>query len=202
VVQELEKFKNSTLKVGLFGGSFNPVHEGHLLLSNRIQNLLELDFVWWLVTPCNPMKKTSEMMQLNQRITLAKEFTKNHYNICVTSLEKEFNSYYTIDMVQKLKTMFPKINFVWMMGADNLAIFHKWNRWQDLFNLIPIAVYDRPSYAYAANFSKAAIFYKNFRHQLKDFDISNTNCPNWCYIRGEIINYISSTKIREQMRYK
>jgi nicotinate-nucleotide adenylyltransferase len=131
------------LKIGLLGGSFNPAHEGHLYISLAAMKKLGLDYVWWLVAPQNPLKPVAGMAPLERRHAVAAA-TANHPRILVVNAEHTLSTRYTIDTITALKKRFPQVNFVWLMGSDNLEGFHRWRRWQDIAHLVPIAVVQRP----------------------------------------------------------
>jgi nicotinate-nucleotide adenylyltransferase len=148
------------MRIGLLGGSFNPAHEGHRHISLTAMKRLGLDRVWWLVSPGNPLKSTSKAPDLGQRVAAAREIAR-HPRIVVTGFEGARAeagrpSHYTIDTLRFLKRRFPDVNFVWLMGADNLVSFHRWRAWEELFGLVPIAVLDRPGFRLKARASKAA----------------------------------------------
>jgi nicotinate-nucleotide adenylyltransferase len=131
------------LRIGLLGGSFNPAHEGHLYISLMAMKKLGLDYVWWLVAPQNPLKPVAGMAPLEKRHAVAAA-TANHPRILVVNAEHTLSTRYTIDTITALKKRFPQVNFVWLMGSDNLEGFHRWRRWQDIAHLVPIAVVQRP----------------------------------------------------------
>jgi nicotinate-nucleotide adenylyltransferase len=148
------------MRIGLLGGSFNPPHQGHRHISLAAVKRLGLDQVWWLVSPGNPLKETSNLPDLASRVTAARAIA-HHPKIVVTGFEGarvkgERGSVYTIDTVRILRRRYPYVDFVWLMGADNLVSFHRWRGWEKLFSLMPIAVLDRPGYRLKARASKAA----------------------------------------------
>jgi nicotinate-nucleotide adenylyltransferase len=143
------------MRVGLLGGSFNPAHAAHVEISLTAQKRLGLDQVWWLVTPGNPLKRTSKLPSLSERVAAARKVA-NHPRIAVTGFPGEKGSTYTIDLLNELKRRFPGVSFVWLMGADNLAEFHRWRSWQKIFETTPIAVLDRPGFRMQARASQAA----------------------------------------------
>ena len=143
------------MRIGLLGGSFNPAHQGHRQISLASIKRLGLDQVWWLVSPGNPLKETRKLPDLGERVAAAREVAR-HPRIIVTGFEGARTSAYTIDTVRFLKRCNPSVDFVWLMGADNLVSFHRWREWQRLFSLVPIAVFDRPGYRLKARASKAA----------------------------------------------
>ena len=130
------------LRVGLFGGSFNPPHEAHRAASLFAMRRLGLDRVWWLVTPGNPLKDTDGLPPLEQRLAAARALA-NHPRIDVTDLEARLRTRYSVDTLRMLKRRYPLVRFVWLMGADNLVNFHRWKDWRAIAALVPIAVVDR-----------------------------------------------------------
>jgi nicotinate-nucleotide adenylyltransferase len=143
------------MRIGLLGGSFNPSHAAHRQISLTALKRLGLDQVWWLVTPGNPLKDVSELPGLAERVTAAAAIA-HHPRIAVTGFDGGSDSRYTIDLLKKLKRRFPSVNFVWLMGADNLADFDRWKAWESIFRLMPIAVLDRPGFRLKGSASKAA----------------------------------------------
>jgi nicotinate-nucleotide adenylyltransferase len=129
-------------RIGLFGGTFDPPHEAHLAASLLALKRLRLDRVWWLVTPGNPLKDTSGLAPLDQRVAAARGLAR-HPRIDVTGLEAEIGATYSYDTIRYLLARCPGVHFVWIMGADNLRSFHLWQRWRHIAALVPIAVIDR-----------------------------------------------------------
>jgi len=136
-------------RIGLLGGSFNPAHAGHLHISREALKRLKLDEVWWLVSPQNPLKNSDELADYATRFTLA-EAMASHPRIKVLDLEKRHHLNYTIDTLRFLNNRHRGTQFVWLMGADNLAGFHRWRNWRSIAKLLPIAVLDRAPYALRA----------------------------------------------------
>lgn len=126
------RWKN--MRIGLLGGSFNPPHEGHVHISLAAMKGLELDFVWWLVTPQNPLKG-ERPLPLKERIRLSKELVQ-HPKILVSNIEEDLGTNITYFTIQKLKTYFPTTDFVWISGMDNARSLHNWNHWQNLLREI------------------------------------------------------------------
>ena len=143
------------LRVGLLGGSFNPAHDGHRHISLLALRRLGLDQVWWLVSPQNPLKSTAGMAPLAERMAGARAAAR-HPAIKVTDIERRLGTRFTADTLVRLRRRFPDLGFVWLMGADNLVQVPKWQRWTEIFTCMPVAVFDRPSYSYAALAGKAA----------------------------------------------
>jgi nicotinate-nucleotide adenylyltransferase len=131
------------MRVGLLGGSFNPPHEGHALITRLALRRLSLDRVWWLVTPGNPLKSLTGLAALNARIEAAQELNAGP-RVVVTDIEAQIGSRFTFDTLLWLKRRAPSVHFVWIMGADNLRQFHLWRHWRAIADLVPILVIDRP----------------------------------------------------------
>lgn len=143
------------MRIGLFGGSFNPPHRGHLYASELALRQLKLDFVWWLVSPQNPLKRVEGMASFAARIAAAQGFVRNRH-ILVSDLEVQMNTRFTIDTIRAVRRRFPQIRFVWLMGSDNLVQLPRWRQWQRIFTLMPIAVVARPGSTKSARRSVAA----------------------------------------------
>jgi nicotinate-nucleotide adenylyltransferase len=137
------------LRIGLFGGSFNPPHEAHRAVSLFALKRLQLDRVWWLVTPGNPLKDPSLLPPLQQRVAAAQAVAK-HPRIDVTGLEAVIGTQFSYDTIAYLVKECPGVHFVWIMGADNLKDFHRWKNWRGIAALIPMAVIDRGGVGFAA----------------------------------------------------
>ncbi len=143
------------MRVGLLGGSFNPAHGGHLHISRLALKHLNLDQVWWLVSPQNPLKPAAGMAPLPERLDHARAITADP-RILPTDLERRLGTLYAVDTLRRLRGRFPQTRFVWIMGADNMIEAPLWKRWRTFFNMVPIAVFARPSYSFRALTSKAA----------------------------------------------
>ncbi len=143
-------------RIGLLGGSFNPAHEGHLHISRLALRHLDLDEVWWLVSPQNPLKEAAGMAPFGGRLRQAAEIAATDRRIRVSGIEAEFGTSYTADTLKTLRRRFPRARFVWLMGSDNLRQFPHWRNWQDIFRTVPIAVFDRPGTALQALAGPAA----------------------------------------------
>ncbi len=141
-------------RVGLLGGSFNPAHRGHRKLSLHALRALGLDEVWWLVSPGNPLKPVEGMAPFAVRLASARRMAR-HAPIRPSAIETRIRTRYTADTLENLIALFPKHRFIWLMGADNLAQFHRWDRWRDIARQVPIAVIARPGYNQRAHASPA-----------------------------------------------
>jgi nicotinate-nucleotide adenylyltransferase len=132
------------LRIGLLGGSFNPAHEGHLYVGEVALTRLDLDYVWWLVAPQNPLKPLEDMAPLEKRLAAARALAGRDRRLIVTDVERTLGTRYTIDTLKALTRRFRGVRFVWLMGSDNLDQFHRWRRWTEIARLVPIAVVERP----------------------------------------------------------
>lgn len=129
-------------RIGLFGGSFNPPHEGHVHVANIAQRMLKLDYIWWLVTPQNPLKSRISM-PLSQRVIACEDITAAP-NQPVSTIERYLETDTSYETILALKSLFPHTQFAWVMGLDNSVNFHKWNNWEDILDLIPLIHVPRP----------------------------------------------------------
>jgi nicotinate-nucleotide adenylyltransferase len=153
---------------GLFGGSFNPAHGGHRRVSLFVLDALGLDEVWWLVSPGNVLKPTEGMAPLSARLASARAMSRNA-RIRATAIERDLGTRFTIDTLRAIKRRYPKRRFVWIMGADNLAQFHKWKHWRRIAREMPIAVIARPGYDAAALASPAMAWLRRWRQRPGQF---------------------------------
>ncbi len=147
------------LKIGLFGGSFNPPHQGHFELAKFALARLQLDYVWWMVSPQNPLKPKHQTRDFNERLTATAKIAM-HPRFVVTGHEAMMGTKTTAQTLGKMRPVFDRANFVWLMGADSFAGLHRWNDWRIIPQTLPIAVFDRPGWTTKALASTAA---KNLR---------------------------------------
>lgn len=183
------------LKIGLLGGSFNPAHEGHLHISLEALKRLQLDWVWWLVSPQNPLKTSQPPKPLDERIEIARSVT-DHPQICFSDLEARFGTRYTIDTVRRVQSRWPATHFVWLMGADIVPEMVHWKDWTALFECIPIAIFDRPGYRLSALASLPAKRFEAYRLEPSDAGgLASSDAPAWCFLGGRMKN-ASSTALR------
>ncbi len=184
------------LRVGLFGGSFNPAHAAHQQLALRALETLNLDVVWWLVSPQNPLKSTDDMAPLADRMASAQQQLAGT-RMLVTDIETQLGTRYTADTIAQLKRHFAMTDFVWMMGADSFRNFHKWERWQEIAATVPMAVFARPPQQMRALSGFAAQTLRNSRVR----DPQNLAHRGWTYVMMPL-NPISATEIRKRDGYK
>jgi nicotinate-nucleotide adenylyltransferase len=183
------------MTVGLFGGSFNPPHEGHRHASLVAMTRLGLDRIWWLVTPGNPLKDNQGLPSLEMRVAAARRLA-NHPRIAVTGIEAAIHTRYTYDTIAWLQRHCPGVTFVWIMGADNLADFHRWQHWQDIASRVAIAVVARPGATTKGPLAKAARVLGAFR--LPEYEARNLKRhapPAWVFLHAPLDSN-SSTALR------
>lgn len=187
--------KRSGPLTGLLGGSFNPAHGGHRRISLFALEELGLDEVWWLVTPGNPLKPREGLAPLAARVARAQRVARRA-PIKVTAIERQFATRFTIDSLRKLARRYPKRRFVWLMGADNLAQFHRWKDWRKIAEIMPIAVIARPGYDAAALAGPAMAWLRRYRRRAETLnDPANWSAPALYLLRFDL-DPRSSTAIR------
>jgi nicotinate-nucleotide adenylyltransferase len=173
----------NTTTIGLLGGSFNPAHGGHRRISLFARDALGLDEVWWLVSPGNPLKPQAGMAPLSARFASARAQARRA-PIRVSAIERELGTRYTVDTLAKLRRRYPAKRFVWIMGADNLAQFHRWHRWRDIARAMPIAVIARPGYDSAAIVAPAMAWLGRHRRPVTSFrDPAGWSAPSLVLLR-------------------
>ncbi|MEI7668891.1 MAG: nicotinate (nicotinamide) nucleotide adenylyltransferase [Pseudomonadota bacterium] len=171
-----------SLSIGLLGGSFNPAHEGHLHISLEAIKRLKLDQVWWLVSPQNPLKSTSDMAGYESRFASAINISKNHNKIKISNFEKKHRLQYTHATLSELAKRHKNIKFVWIMGADNLASFHLWQKWRSIINIMPMVVFDRFPFSNTALRTKSATALKNKRLAENNISSIADKKNHWAYM--------------------
>ena len=183
------------MRVGLYGGSFNPAHEGHAHVAETAKRRLGLDRVIWLVSPQNPLKGCHETADLAERMAGARALAKGP-GMIVSDVETRLGSAFTIDTVRALKARFPGVKFVWIMGADSLAGFHRWRGWTQIMREVPVAVVSRPWISLKSRFSPAAMRFAHYRRRSTEAVIlADLEPPAWIFLFGRF-NYQSSTALR------
>jgi nicotinate-nucleotide adenylyltransferase len=188
-------FHTDGMRVGLLGGSFNPPHLAHRAISLFAIKRLRLDRVWWLVTPGNPLKDTGHLHELDARVEAAR-LVADDPRIEVTCLESVIGTRYTVDTINYLRRRASHLRFVWIMGADNLAQFHRWQKWQRIANEMPIAVIDRPPQSFRALTAPAAQALARYRlPENQAGKLADARAPAWVFLTGLKMN-LSSTGLR------
>jgi nicotinate-nucleotide adenylyltransferase len=186
------------MRIGLLGGSFNPPHAAHRLISEIALRRLGLDRVWWLVTPGNPLKSHTELLPLSHRVAMARALANDRRSI-VTDFEKDLGSPFTAATLGYLKLRYRGVRFVWLMGADCLAEFDQWRHWREIFGQMPIAVVDRPGWHLKALAGPAARAFAKFRIPADRAGmLASLQPPAWTLLTGPL-SPLSSTAIRRQL---
>jgi nicotinate-nucleotide adenylyltransferase len=185
------------LKVGLLGGSFNPAHEGHLHITRMCLTSLGLDRVWWLVSPGNPLKPEKGMAPYEDRFASAEELARDP-RIVVSGIERELGTRYTADTLIALTERFADVNFVWLMGADNMLQFPKWRNWREILEMVPVAVYPRPGYTLKARLSPVATMLRDRTLDTADAAILPVVAPPALAFLSGPENGQSATSIRNR----
>ncbi len=185
------------MRIGLLGGSFNPPHLAHRAISQFAIKRLKLDRVWWLVTPGNPLKSDSAPHDLSERMKAARRVAHDP-RIEVSCLESVIGTRYTVDTVRYLRRRAPGPRFVWIMGADNLAQFHRWQDWRHIASEVPIAVIDRPPQSFRALASPAAQALARYRvPENQAASLAEQRPPAWIFLTGMKLS-LSSTGLRNR----
>ncbi len=188
------------LSIGLLGGSFNPAHAGHRMISLYALKKLGLDQIWWLVSPQNPLKAAIGMKPLAVRLAGARRVIAGHPRLCATAIETALGTRYTIDTLRALRQRMPKTRFVWLMGADNLKDVRRWRRWTHLFDTTPIAVFARPGYAVGKGQGLAAGRYASaFVGCDPVTNFARRRAPAWCLL-GNPKSHLSATALRQKTK--
>lgn len=188
-------------RVGLLGGSFNPAHDGHRQISLAALGRLGLDEVWWLVSPQNPLKPVAGMAPIGRRLADARRAAR-HPRIRVTDIEQHLGTRFTADTLVRLVRAFPRTRFVWLMGADNLSQIARWERWQQIFHAVAIAVFNRPTYCFRALSGMAARRFARRRLAASAAGLlARKTPPAWVFLFTRL-NPISATAIRAGRRGK
>ena len=180
------------MSVGLLGGSFDPAHEGHAHLTREALKRLGLDRVWWLVSPGNPLKPNPPA-PLAERIARAGQVMDDP-RVVITDIEARIGTRYTAETLRRLQVLYPGVRFVWLMGADNLAQFHRWDRWRDIMAMVPVGVLARPGSGLRARLSVAAQIYGGNRLRRGE-TLARRRPPAWVFVNLPM-NDASSSEIR------
>lgn len=191
------------MTVGLFGGSFNPAHDGHAHVAETALRRLGLDRVVWLVSPQNPLKRTDETAPLAERMASARQAADRAATgpaMIVSDVETRMGTRWTIDTLRELVARHPGVKFVWLMGSDNLASFHRWRGWTDIMRLMPVAVIARPGSLLDSRTAPAAARFADARISPDRAKLlPSLEAPAWTYLTAPV-NHMSSTALRRAAR--
>lgn len=186
------------MRVGLLGGSFNPPHEGHLHISLTALRMLELDFIWWLVTPHNPLKNPAELLPYDERTTLCRNIAQ-HPQILVTDIENMTGTNRSYDTISLIRASSPRTDFVWITGMDIAHQFHLWHRWQDILGLTATAHIARPPFQSLIQDCPLRLLRRGHTHRVLTHGEKAALHPNTSYwILDSRMMEISSTAIRNR----
>lgn len=184
------------MTIGLLGGSFDPAHEGHVHITKEALKRFKLDRVWWLVSPGNPLKSEGPA-PMERRISAARA-VMDHPRVTITDIETRLGTRYTAETLHALRRAYPGVNFIWLMGADNLRQFHKWDNWHAIMATVPVGVLARPGSRTDARVSKAASIYAKQRLPGRYArDLFRHAPPVWCFANMPMI-HASSSEIRSR----
>ncbi|TYC49332.1 nicotinate-nucleotide adenylyltransferase [Rhodobacterales bacterium] len=186
-------------RIGIFGGSFNPPHSGHRLVASTVLKRIGLDQVWWLVSPGNPLKSHSDLAPLETRLRTARALA-DHPRMKITAFESALGSPYTARTVAALKELRPALRFVWVMGADNLAGFHRWQDWRSIVGTVPVAIVDRPGASLSVLSSPMAKAFEKYRLPEEDAALlPEMAAPVWTFLHTAL-DATTSTDLRRKPR--
>lgn len=182
-------------KIGLLGGSFDPAHAGHAHITREALKRFQLDQVWWLVSPGNPLKSAGPA-PLERRLDAARQVIE-HPRVHISDFEHRAGTRYTAQTLHALRLRRPDARFVWLMGADNLAQFHRWRDWQWIMEHVPVGVIARPGDRISARMSPAANRYERYRLRGRQAGLLALSAPPaWCFINAPMVD-LSSTQLRK-----
>ena len=180
--------------IGLLGGSLDPAHEGHMAITLEAIRRFRLDRVWWMVSPGNPLK-ARRPAPMPQRIAQA-EAVARHPRIQVTDIEARLGTRYTAQTIARLTARYPGIDFIWLMGADNLVQLHRWQDWHRIVETVPMGVFARPGDRLSARLSRAARVYRAAQLPMGSAEaLARSQAPAWCFVNLPM-SAVSSTAIR------
>ncbi|WP_374633588.1 nicotinate-nucleotide adenylyltransferase [Paracoccus sp. (in: a-proteobacteria)] len=188
------------MRVGLLGGSFDPAHEGHAHITEMALRRFRLDRVWWLVSPGNPLKAHGPA-PLSQRIAQARRIVHDP-RVTITGIEAQLGTRMTRDTIAALQRLYPHVHFVWLMGADNMVQFDRWDSWREIAARVPIGVIARPGWRMPARFSRAArILWRDRQPEAQAGQLADMPPPAWVMI-NVALNKQSSSAIRQRLKRK
>jgi nicotinate-nucleotide adenylyltransferase len=190
-------FLTPGMRVGLYGGSFDPPHAGHAHVARIAMRRLGLDRVIWIVSPRNPLKGATTAATFQQRVASTARLAEGR-SMLVSDFEGRIGARYTIDTLRAFRRRFPAVRFVWVMGADGLADFHRWRGWAQILREVPVAVVARPLGGLKSRFSPAARRFARARLPSSAARrLAFAKPPAWTYLDGRW-NFTSSTRLRDK----
>lgn len=185
--------------IGLLGGSFDPAHMGHVSITLAALARFQLDRVWWMLTPHNPLKSRTPAPMGRRKA--AAERIMRHPRVAITDIETQLGTNVTARTLQALQFRYPGVHFVWLMGADNLAQFDHWQDWRWIMENVPIGVLARPGDRISARMSKAAMIYRTAQLPARAAPmLAHTRAPAWCFLNVPMSDQ-SSSEIRASGRW-
>jgi len=180
--------------IGLLGGSFDPAHAGHVHITHEALKRFRLDRVWWLVSPGNSLKPVGPA-PLAARLAQARAVMQ-HPRVVVTDIEVQLGTRHTAATLARLRALYPGVRFVWLMGADNLTQFHRWDRWKNIMATVPVGVLARPGGAARSRLAPAPrMFAANRLRQTAASTLGRRAAPEWCFVNLPMVD-LSSSAIR------
>lgn len=183
-------------RIGLLGGSFNPAHAGHRHIALAALHRMKLDAVWFMVSPQNPLKSAVDMASLAQRLASARSITESDCRLLATNIETRLGTRYTADTLKKLKQRYPLIDFVWIMGADNLLQLPQWRHWRMLPFIMPMVVVARAPFNRVVQHCTAAQFFRRWKYPVHAASsLIQASLPAWIFLPIRL-HPASSTAIR------
>ena len=186
------------MRIGLFGGSFDPPHAGHLHVASLALKRLRLDRVWWIVGPGNPLKDRRRLPASSDRLRAARDIAR-HPRMVATDFEAALGARYSVETLRFLLRRCPQVHFVWILGADSFATFHRWQAWREIAQLVPIAIVDRPGWTIPAQRGRAAATLGRGKLRGRDAPtLPGRKAPAWIFIEGPR-SHLSSTVLRDKI---
>jgi nicotinate-nucleotide adenylyltransferase len=188
-------------RIGLLGGSFNPAHRGHLHIAKMAMRKFGLDYVWWLITPQNPLKSSKMMASYARRYESVQKLTAPYPLMMPTHLERDLSTKYTFETIRKLKASFPETDFLFICGMDNAVIFHKWDRWEDLIHELPIVFIARPGSEELIDFVPVRLQDNVPQYEMAMGKLTDLTNPGIYWMENARTVQLSSTEIRNKIKW-
>ena len=183
------------MRIGLYGGSFDPPHAGHRHVALLALKRLHLDRVWWIVGPGNPLKDRSRLPSAEERLQTTRRIA-SHPRMVVTDFEAQLGARFTVETIRFLVRRCPQVRFVYILGADSFANLHRWRAWREIASLVPIAVVDRPRWTLPA--LRGAASRSLAERKVRPGTLAGYGPPAWAFVEGPRSN-LSSTALRDKL---